>query len=185
MIENLEFLPEGLPIPPDDGACDHLIGASIPSIQLRSTSGETISLSDFKKRLVIYLYPMTGPSEIPLPDGWDEIPGARGCTPQACSFRDHYKELQALDTQVFGMSTQTSEFQIKEKARIHLPFDLLSDENIVFAKSLKIPLHFVDNLVLHKRVTLIFSEGRVVKFFYPVFPPNKNIDEVLLWLKNN
>lgn len=134
---------------------------------------------------MFYLYPMTGPSEIPLPKGWDEIPGARGCTPQACSFRNHYNELQELGISVFGMSTQSSEFQIKEKERIHLPFDLLSDVNIEFAKTLNLPLHYVDNLVLHKRVTLIFDAGKIVKYFYPVFPPDKNMNEVIKWLKDN
>lgn len=185
MEDNLAYLPEGLPVPIDDRACNHLIGLSIPGMQLKSTSGEFIFLKELTGKLVIYLYPMTGPSEIPLPKGWDEIPGARGCTPQACSFRNHYNELQELGVSVFGMSTQPSEFQKKEKERIHLPFDLLSDENIEFAKGLKLPLHYVDNLVLHKRVTLIFTGGKIVKYFYPVFPPDKNIDEVIHYLKNN
>lgn len=182
MEENLEFLPEGLPVPVDDGVCNHLIGLPIPDIKLKSTNGEFILLKNISKRLVIYLYPMTGPSEIPLPKGWDEIPGARGCTPQACSFRNHYNELQELGVEVFGMSTQSSEFQKKEKERIHLPFDLLSDENIEFANALKLPLHYVEDLVLHKRVTLIFDKGKIIKYFYPVFPPDKNINEVIEWL---
>lgn len=180
--ESLEYLPEGLPVPVNDGSCDHLEGLSIPNIKLKSTGGSFVELGKLEGLVVFYLYPMTGPSEIPLPKGWDEIPGARGCTPQACSFRNHYEELLKLDAKVFGMSTQTSEFQVKEKARIHLPFDLLSDENIEFARSLQLPLHFVDNLILHKRVTLIFDNGKIVKCFYPVFPPDKNVDDVIFWL---
>lgn len=185
MEENFEYLPEGLLIPTDDGSCNHLEGLEIPSIKLKTTNGDLIELKNLKGRAVFYLYPMTGPSEIPLPKGWDEIPGARGCTPQACSFRNHYKELQELGAEVFGMSTQSSEFQIKEKERIHLPFDLLSDENLAFAKDLNLPLHYADNLILHKRLTLIFNGGKIVKYFYPVFPPDKNINEVIEWLKNN
>lgn len=185
MEENLEFLPEGLPIPTDDGSCNHLLGLPIPSIKMKSTSGDYVDLDNLKGRVVFYLYPMTGPSEIPLPKGWDEIPGARGCTPQACSFRNHYAELQKMGATVFGMSTQTSTFQVKEKERIHLPFDLLSDENTEFAKGLSLPLHYVEDLTLHKRVTLIFEEGKIVKYFYPVFPPTKNIYEVMEWLTSN
>jgi peroxiredoxin len=185
MKENLEYLPEGLPIPTDDGSCKHLIGMSIPNIKLKATNGELIDLKNIKGHTVFYLYPMTGPSEIPLPKGWDQIPGARGCTPQACSFKNHYAELQELSVTVFGMSTQSSDFQTKEKERIHLPFDLLSDENIEFAKALNLPLHYVNHLTLHKRVTLIFEDGKIVKYFYPVFPPDKNINEVIEWLKTN
>jgi peroxiredoxin len=185
MKKNLEYLPDGLPEPIDDGSCKHLLGLAIPNLKLKSTDGNHIKLNAIRNRLVIYLYPMTGPSEIPLPKGWDEIPGARGCTPQACSFRNHYEELKELKVSIYGMSTQNSEFQLKEKERIHLPFELLSDENIEFAKSLKLPLHYVDDLILHKRVTLIFENGKIVKYFYPVFPPDKNVDEVINWLKSN
>ncbi|NOT90163.1 peroxiredoxin [Ferruginibacter sp.] len=183
MKDSLAYLPEGLPVPVDDGACNHLMGLPIPNMKLKSTNGELVELKNINGRVVIYLYPMTGPSEIPLPKGWDEIPGARGCTPQACSFKNHYAALQELDVEIFGMSTQSSEFQKKEKERIHLPFDLLSDENIEFAKALNLPLHYVDNLVLHKRVTLIFDAGKIIKYFYPVFPPDKNIDEVIGYFK--
>lgn len=185
MEESLEYLPEGLPIPTDDGSCNHLIGMSIPNIKLKATNGKLIELKNIDGRVVFYLYPMTGPSHIPLPKGWDEIPGARGCTPQACSFKNNYAELQELGLTVFGMSTQSSDFQIKEKERIHLPFDLLSDQNIEFAKTLNLPLHYVEDLTLHKRVTLIFKDGKIVKYFYPVFPPDKNINEVIEWLKAN
>jgi peroxiredoxin len=182
MHEDLEYLPEGLPVPLDDGACSHLAGLSMPNVRLKSTNGDIVALRSLKGIIVIYLYPMTGPSEIPLPKGWDEIPGARGCTPQGCSFRNHYDELKKIGAQVFGMSTQPSAFQIKEKERIHLPFDLLSDEHVEFAKALNLPLHYVEDLILHKRVTLLFDKGKIIKYFYPVFPPDKNVDEVIGWL---
>lgn len=184
MSENIALLPEGLPVPIDDGSCNHLPGLPLPDVKLKATDGTVISLKNKQELLVIYLYPMTGPSEIPLPAGWDEIPGARGCTPQACSFRNHYNELQQLGATVFGMSTQSPAFQLKEKERIHLPFDLLSDEELKFAKALHLPLHYVEHLVLHKRVTLIFEKGQIIKYFYPVFPPDKNIDAVIQFLKS-
>ncbi len=182
-MTNLEILPPNLPIPDDDGACNHLLGLSIPDLSLYATGGELIDLSSVKGRLVIYCYPMTGPAETPLPDGWDAIPGARGCTPQACSFRDHYQELKLLNTQVYGMSTQSSADQRESKDRLHLPFELLSDENLTFTKALNLPLHSVDKMKFLKRITLIFEDGIIIKYFYPVFPPDKNIDQVLQYLR--
>ncbi|MCW3467083.1 peroxiredoxin [Chitinophaga nivalis] len=183
MITDLTYLLPDLPVPEDDGACAHLTGMALPDIALMATSGALVRLQDISGRVVIYCYPMTGPAEVPLPAGWDEIPGARGCTPQACSFRDHYRELQQLNTQVFGMSTQMPAVQRTEKERIHLPFDLLSDEALLFSHALQLPLHYVEGLVLQKRVTLIVEGGKIRKYFYPVFPPDKNIDVVLEYLK--
>jgi peroxiredoxin len=180
-----EKLPTDLPIPMDDGACNHLLGKQIPAVSLSSTSGTTINLQDLKERVVIYCYPMTGRPDTKLPDGWDQIPGARGCTPQSCSFRDHYNELKKLNTNVFGLSTQTTAYQKEAKDRLHLPFDLLSDKDLQFANTLQLPFHLVDNMTLIKRVTLIFEGGEIVKYFYPVFPPDKNIDQVIEWLKEN
>lgn len=185
MITDLTYLPPGLPVPADDGACNHLTGMQLPDLALTATNGVKVQLNNIKGRLVIYCYPMTGAPEIPLPDGWDAIPGARGCTPQACSFRDHYRELQQLHTSVFGMSTQPTAVQQQEKERIHLPFDLLSDEQLLFARALQLPLHHVEDLVLLKRVTLIAEDGVIIKYFYPVFPPDKNIDAVLAYLKGH
>lgn len=182
-MTSLEILPPNLPVPVDDGACDHLSGLKIPDLALKATHGEFVNLSSLKGRLVIYCYPMTGPEHVPLPEGWDAIPGARGCTPQACSFRDHYQELKQLDTQVYGMSTQSPADQLESKERLHLPFDLLSDENLAFTRALNLPLHLIAELKYLKRVTLIFEEGIIVKYFYPVFPPDKNIDQVLHYLK--
>lgn len=181
----LENLPADLPIPTDDGACDHLLGRQMPNVSLSSTSDKTIGLQGLNGRLVIYCYPMTGRPDTNLPNGWDQIPGARGCTPQSCSFRDHYNELFELDTNIFGLSTQTTEYQKEVKERLHLPYDLLSDKDQQFANALQLPFHFVDSMTLIKRVTLIFEDGIIVKYFYPVFPPDKNIDEVISWLKTN
>lgn len=180
---NLEILPTGLPVPEDDGACDHLSGLTIPDLALRGTHGKLVELSVIKGRLVIYCYPMTGPAEVPLPEGWDAIPGARGCTPQACSFRDHYQELKQLNTQVYGISTQSTVDQLESKERLHLPFDLLSDENLEFTKALNLPLYIVGELKYLNRVTLIFEDGIITKYFYPVFPPDKNAEEVLAYLR--
>lgn len=182
-MNNLEILPTGLPVPTDDGACTHLPGLAIPNLALKATNGELIDLSEIKGRLVIYCYPMTGPEHVPLPEGWDAIPGARGCTPQACSFRDHYQELKQLNTQVYGISTQSTTDQLESKERLHLPFELLSDENLAFTRALNLPLHILGDLKFLKRVTLIFEDGIIVKHFYPVFPPDKNIDDVLQYLR--
>jgi peroxiredoxin len=181
----LENLPADLPIPIDDETCNHLLGRQIPNVSLSCTDETTIYLQDLKGRLVIYCYPMTGRPDIKLPEGWEQIPGARGCTPQSCSFRDHYNELQKLKTNVFGLSTQTTEYQKEVKERLHLPYELLSDKDLLFANSLQLPFHLVDNMTLTKRVTLIFDEGKIVKYFYPVFPADKNIDQVIDWLKDN
>ncbi len=181
----LENLPADLPVPIDDGVCNHLPGRQIPNVILSSTSDTKINLQDVKRRIVIYCYPMTGRPDVNLPGGWEQIPGARGCTPQSCSFRDHYNELQILHTKVFGLSTQTTDYQKEAKDRLHLPYDLLSDKDLEFANALQLPFHFVDSMTLLKRVTLIFDEGKIVKYFYPVFPPDKNIDQVIEWLKDN
>lgn len=180
-----ELLPNDLPISTDDGACSHLVGQIMPDIVLSSTDDSTINLQDLNGRLVIYCYPMTGTPGVNAPDGWDEIPGARGCTSQACSFRDHYNELQKLNADVFGVSTQTTNVQKEAKQRLHLPYELLSDRDLLFSKALRLPYFFVEDIALIKRITLIFEEKRIIKYFYPVFPPDKNIDEVINWLKIN
>jgi peroxiredoxin len=185
MNTNLKDLPANLPIPKDDGSCNHLVGVDLPMLKLLSTNGQLVDFQDIKNRLVIYCYPMTGRPDTQLPDGWDEIPGARGCTPQACSFRDHYKELALLNTMVYGLSTQPSDYQKEAKERLHLPFELLSDVDFLFAKALNLPLFDVGDKKLNKRVTLIFDNGKLVKYFYPIFPPDKNIDDVLDWLRQD
>ncbi|MBD0333246.1 MAG: peroxiredoxin [Chitinophagaceae bacterium] len=182
-MTSLESLPADLPVPLDDGACDHLQHKSIPDVCLIATSGRLIALRELIGKVVIYCYPMTGKPGVPLPQKWDEISGARGCTPQVCSFRDHHKELLDLGVQVFGLSTQSPEYQKEAKERLHLPFDLLSDNKLEFANSLNLPCFSVDGMTLTKRITLIFNNSRIVEYFYPVFPPDKNIYQVLDFLK--
>lgn len=183
----MEFtnLPSDLPVPIDDGACNHLLGYAIPSVTLKSHKGNSIDLSQFGGWLVVYFYPMTGRPDITLPDGWDQIPGARGCTPQSCSFRNHYNELQSLGAKVFGVSCQSSEYQAEAAERLHLPFELLSDEKYELANALLLPLMEVEVMCLIKRLTLIVKAGKVEKVFYPVFPPDQNADNVIAWLSNN
>jgi peroxiredoxin len=181
--ENTYDLPEGIPVPTDDGAADHLTGMEIPSVALVSTSGDTVDLSALSGKTVVYCYPMTGRPDRDLPQGWDEIPGARGCTPQSCSFRDHHAELRDLGARVFGLSTQDTEYQREAVGRLHLPFELLSDEQLAFAEALGLPTFEADGMTLLKRLTLIIEDGRIEKVFYPVFPPGKNAEEVLAWLR--
>jgi peroxiredoxin len=181
--ENTYDLPEGIPVPTDDGAADHLPGMRLPSVALRSTSEDAVDLSVLSGSTVVYCYPMTGRPDRELPEDWDEIPGARGCTPQACSFRDHHAELRDLGARVFGVSTQDTEYQREAVGRLHLPFELLSDDNLAFAKALGLPTFETDGMTLLKRLTLIIEDGRIEKVFYPVFPPGKNAEEVLSWLR--
>jgi peroxiredoxin len=184
-MNKLTELPKNLPIPVDAGACDHLLGNSLPSIALSSIQDECVDLSAITSRVVVYCYPMTGQPGIPLPDGWDAIPGARGCTLQSCAFRDHYQELNELGANVFGLSTQSPEYQREAKARLHLPFELLSDRELNLTNALKLPTFEVEGKHLIKRVTLIIEEGKIMKVFYPVFPPDRNADEVINWLREN
>ena len=181
--ENPYELPEDLPVPTDDGAADHLPGILIPSVSLSSTSGETVDLSALPGRTVVYCYPMTGRPGSDLPSGWDEIPGARGCTPQSCSFRDHHAELRTLGARVFGLSTQDTDYQREATQRLHLPFALLSDEELAFADTLRLPTFEVEDMVLLKRLTLIIRDGRIEKVFYPVFPPDRSAQDVVGWLE--
>ena len=185
MNDNFFELPEDLPVPLDDGAAAHLKGMSLVKIALPSTDGATVDLSSLAGLFVIYIYPMTGRPGVPLPDGWDAIPGARGCTPQSCSFRDHYTELKVLGSGVFGLSAQDSEYQRELRDRLHLPFELLSDSSLRLKSALRLPTFHVHGLELYKRLTLIIETGKIEKVFYPVFPPDKNADEVLNWLKQH
>ncbi|MDC3332954.1 peroxiredoxin [bacterium] len=180
-MTSLNKIPENLPIPEDDGACDHLLGLSLPNIQLLATNGEKVDFSSLRS-VVIYCYPMTGRPSADLPDGWDDIPGARGCTPQSCSFRDHYSELQKLKTEVYGLSTQTTDYQQEAKSRLHLPFELVSDSGFNFINALRLPTFTVEGMTLSKRVTLVAQRGVITKVFYPVFPPDKNADDVIAFL---
>jgi len=177
----LHELSEGIPTPVDDGACDHLPGVRLPPVTLPSTSGEPVDLSSLPGKTVVYCYPRTGRPDENLPRGWDEIPGARGCTPQSCAFRDHHAELQTLGARVFGLSTQDTGYQQEAVERLHLPFELLSDEGLAFAKALNLPTFEVEGMTLIKRLTLVIHDGRIERVFYPVFPPGENSGEVV-WL---
>lgn len=187
MNHNYNILPEGLPVPIDDGQAAHLEGLQLPDISLPSTAGQNFSfdIHSNPKKLVIYVYPPTGQPDVALPDGWDEIPGARGCTPQACDFSDHHQQFERLNTQVFGLSTQTTEYQFELKNRLHLAFDLLSDSDFQLKKALNLPTFQAGKLVLYKRLTLIAQENIIKKVFYPVFPPNQHASQVLDWLKSH
>ena len=180
-------LPANLPVPVDDGACDHLRGMPMPCVRLPSTDDCLIDLSELAGRTVVYAYPRTGRPGNASPDGWDAIPGARGCTPESCAFRDHYAELQATGAEVFGLSTQSSEEQREAVERLHLPFEILSDTSLALTRALKLPTFRVAevNNDLIKRLTLVIDEGCITHVFYPVFPPEKHAEEVLAWLKNN
>jgi peroxiredoxin len=178
-------LPKDLPVPIDDGAAVHLAGLQLPDVSLVSTNGTNINIGELKGRWVIYVYPMTGRPGVALPEGWDAIPGARGCTPQSCSFRDHYAELNALHTGVFGLSAQPSDYQREARDRLHLPFELLSDNGLKLKEALRLPTFTVAGRELYKRLTLIARDGHIEKVFYPVFPPDRNADQVLTWLREN
>jgi peroxiredoxin len=183
--DNLQELPEGLPEPSDDGASYHLPGMLIPHVPLRSTAGEPVDLAALSGSTVVYCYPLTGRPDRELPQGWNEIPGARGCSPQSCAFRDHHEELRALGARVFGLSTQSTGYQREAAERLHLPYELLSDEDLGFAEALGLPTFEVEGMVVLKRLTMVINDGRVTKVFYPVFPPDKNAEEVIGWLRQD
>jgi peroxiredoxin len=184
--DNLYELPTNLPVPQDDGACAHLPGLALPPIALRSTAGHRVDISQLTGHTVLYFYPRTGKPDQESPPGWDGIPGARGCTPQSCAFRDHFDELKrAGASHVYGVSTQDTAYQREAAARLHLPFELLSDEKLELAGALRLPTFEVAGMTLIKRLTLIMDDGVVRKVFYPVFPPDANAAEVERWLRAN
>jgi peroxiredoxin len=176
-----------IPAPEDDGAATHLVGMTIPSVSLRATDDSVVDLSELKGRTVVFGYPRTGePGKIGLTDDWDMIPGARGCTPQTCSFRDLFSELRAAGAkQVFGLSTQSNDYQTEMASRLHLPFPVLSDEKLELTDALSLPTMEVADLTLIKRLALIIDDDRITHVFYPVFPPDRNAGDVLDWLKAN
>ena len=177
-------LPAGLPAPVDDGAADHLPGAAVPPILLAATDRSVVNLADRPARLtVVYCYPRTAAPGEAIPEAWDMIPGARGCTPQSCSFRDRHAEFAALGAEVFGLSTQPTDTQREAAARLHLPFPLLSDETRAFATALLLPTFEYGGAVLLKRLTLVIRGGRVAWHRYPVFPPDADAAEVLAWVR--
>jgi len=179
-------LPKDLPVPVDDGACKHLPGMAVPAIELRSTKDRLVDLSKQESpRVVVYCYPRTGrPGQAIRPE-WDAIPGARGCTPETCAFRDHHRDLQKLGADVFGFSTQTTDYQKEMVERLHVPFEVLSDADLAFVRALRLPTFEYDGQTLVKRLTLVLSSGRIEKVFYPVFPPDGHAAEVIGWLKSH
>ena len=186
---DLYTVPDDLPVPIDDGACDHLAEMILPSIRLRSTDDQQIDLAELRGRTVVYVYPRTGRPDLPASAAWDAIPGARGCTPQSCGFRDHYAQLRSLGASaVFGLSTQTTDYQREVAERLHLPFPLLSDSDLVFTRTLRLPTfefepYGKESSTLLKRMALVVRDGRIEKVFYPVFPPDRNAEEVTEWLR--
>ena len=178
-------LPPELPVPQDDGATRHLTGMKLPALLLAATDGSSVDLSVLRGRTVIYVYPRTGRPNQNMPDGWDAIPGARGCTPQSCSFRDHFAELKQLGVaQVFGLSTQDSDYQREAVERLHLPFPVLSDDGLKLTRVLNLPTFTVAGMILLKRMVFVIDDGVMTKVFYPVFPPDKSAEEVVAWLRS-
>ena len=184
--DDLYSLPQDLPVPEDDGACDHLRGSLLPAIGLRATSGLIVDLSkEGRPWLVVYCYPRTGRPDEEPPGGiaaWNAIPGARGCTPQSCAYRDHYTELTALGAAVYGLSTQDTGYQSEAVQRLHLPFPLVSDARRDFARALSLPTFTFAGVELIKRLTLIARAGRIEEVFYPVFPTDADAERVVEWL---
>jgi peroxiredoxin len=179
-------LPPDLPVPEDDGAADHLEGMRVPRLELPTTDQRALDLAQAAQRLlVLYIYPRTGTPGEPLPIGWDAIPGARGCTPQACAFRDLHAEIAAAGAHVLGLSAQSVAEQHEFAARVGLPYALASDPLLTVAEALRLPTFEVDGMELYKRLTLIADGGDIVKVFYPVFPPDRNAGDVLEWLRAN
>jgi peroxiredoxin len=178
-------LPEGLPVPVDDGAASHLPGRAVPALSLPATDGRQVPLGALGRgRTVVYIYPMTGRPGVDLPEGWDDIPGARGCTPESCAFRNLHTELLAAGAaQVFGLSSQSSDYQREAVDRLHLPFAMLSDEHLALASELGLPTFTVDGMTLYRRLSLIITDGVIEHVFYPIFPPDQHAQEVLDWLR--
>ena len=182
--DNIHELPKDLPVPQDDGACNHLAGMTLPPIGLPSTRGRVVDLSRLAGTAVVYIYPRTGRPDQELPTGWNAIPGARGCTPQSCAFRDHYEELQRAGADhVYGLSAQDSAYQREAVERLHLPFEPLSDAGLELAGALNLPTFEVGGMTLIKRITMIVRDGRIEKVFYPVFPPDQDAERVLSWIR--
>ncbi len=184
--DDLYALPPNLPVPVDDGGCRHLVGLAVPPVALPSTAGRLVRLDEpFPGSTVVYCYPRMGRPDQESPGGtaaWNAIPGARGCTPQSCAYRDHDAALRALTARVFGVSTQATADQQEAAERLHLPFELLSDADLALTRALSLPTFEHAGLTLLKRLTFIIERSRIAACFYPVFPPDADAARVLAWL---
>jgi peroxiredoxin len=179
-------LPPDIPAPEDDGGARHLPGMKVADLALPATSGAAVNLARLAGRTVLYIYPRTGVPGVDLPPGWNDIPGARGCTPQSCGFRDHFAELKGLGvSHLFGLSTQDTDYQREAAERLHLPFAILSDAGLSFTRAMRLPTFTVAGMTLLKRMALVLDEGVIANVFYPVFPPDRNAAEVVAWLRDH
>jgi peroxiredoxin len=186
LMHNPLELPHDLPVPADDGAARHLAGMRVPDIALPATDGARVNLSTLRGRTVVYAYPRTGVPGQALPEGWDAVPGARGCTPQSCGFRDHFADLKRLGVaQLYGLSTQDTAYQKEAADRLHLPFAILSDEALKLAQALDLPTFEIDGMRLLRRLTMVIDDGVITHVLYPVFPPDKSAEDVIAWLEAN
>ena len=185
-MSSYESLPEVLPAPTDDGLADHLVGIELPDLTFLGTDGMRWSFAEFASpTTVIYVYPRSGVPGVPLPEGWDLIPGARGCTPESCGFRDHFGELQKLGADVYGLSSQDHDYQKELAERIELPFPILSDPDLEMKTSLRLPTFIASGMELYCRLTLIIRNRKIVHTFYPIFPPDTHASDVVEWLTQN
>ena len=181
--DDIHTLPDDLPVPEDDGAADHLLGAAVPAIELEATIGETVRLDQLRGTTVLFCYPRTGRHGDELPPGWNAIPGARGCTPEACGFRDAHAQFAELGARVVALSTQSPDYQREMTERLHLPFPVLSDERLELTHALGLPTFETSGMTLLKRLTLVIEDGRIAQVFYPVFPPDSHAADVLSALR--
>lgn len=183
--DDIHAIPDDLPVPEDDGAADHLPNAAVPPVALPATTGDAIRLDELDGRTVLFCYPRTGRPDQELPPGWDAIPGARGCTPEACGFRDAHMRFAALGVRVLALSTQPSDYQREMAARLHLPFPVLSDERLELTRALELPTFETSGWTLLRRLTLVIDDGTIGHVFYPVFPPDAHAGAVLGWLSDS
>ncbi len=183
MTQDLYALPPNLPVPEDDGACDHLLGQMLPQLTLDSSQGPVSLRALSQERLVLYIYPRTGRPGQPTPESWDAIPGARGCTPQSCAFRDRAEELAELGALIAGLSAQTLDDQIEFAERNDIPYPVIADPELKLGAALRLPTFEFDGATLYRRVTLVAEACAIAKVFYPVFPPDRNAADVVAWLE--
>jgi peroxiredoxin len=184
MTDDVYTLPPNLPVPEDDGAADHLVGTMLPPLTLESSAGEVSFRELGLERLVLYIYPRTGRPGEPSPPGWDAIPGARGCTPESCAFRDHVRELRELGSLLAGLSAQPLEEQVEFAERNHIAYPVIADPDLRLGRALRLPTFDVAGMTLYKRITLVVEACAIAKVFYPVFPPDRNAEDVVAWLRS-